>query len=536
MIRWLVLALALLIPSALADTIINGPVTVGPGLTTQGSRVSTFTPQVCDGVHFGSATMTAPSATFYSGQTNFTAADIGKKIAVQGAGAAGATLTTTIAGVVSPTQATLAVPAVTSVAGQGFAYGTDYTAEIQAAITAGVPVHLPRGECGISSTLSLKSNTVIEGYGAGASFPSTSGFLWLGGASPVIKIDTGTAVIQVNLSRFAMHGMCAATVGIDSKGLQQAVWLDLSVVNMTNIGFHFDVSADGNFDTTGVTMIKLSPAVQNDCAGNMRGIVVEPGNTSHELTRSAFIDTQVLHKNGTGLDFYGLNSTVWYNTKIIPVLGGTGAAVDFHSAALDPMHAHSNIFVGFEAGNRVYARAGVLPARNNIIYGWDDSSFPVQATIEPGANLLCETVQGNKNVCSTYAFLSVDKGSPAGTTSTSLVMAGLAGSFKPEWSGRVTLTVTGLLGNSVAGNNTGVILYHGTGTAPANGAATTGTPCGSQVWGYPNSTSALVPVTLTCTLINQALSTAHWFDVGFRTGAAGTASLANMYLYATELP
>lgn len=76
-----------------------------------------------------------------SGST-FTSADVGKRIYVPGAGAAGAGLSTTIASFVGATQVNLAVNAsttVTAVAATNaapFAYGTDDTTAIQSAMTA----------------------------------------------------------------------------------------------------------------------------------------------------------------------------------------------------------------------------------------------------------------------------------------------------------------------------------------------------------------------------------------------------------------
>lgn len=99
----------------------------------------------------GSTTFTQ-SAT--SGEDSTTASiafgpgDVGKVITVQGAGASGATLTTTIAAVSSATQVTLAIAASTTVANAAFTYGSDDTAALLAAIAAAGPtgtLFLPAG-------------------------------------------------------------------------------------------------------------------------------------------------------------------------------------------------------------------------------------------------------------------------------------------------------------------------------------------------------------------------------------------------------
>lgn len=79
---------------------------------------------VTDSVSTGGA-MTAASATLtVTGGNTFAATDVGKTIKVPGAGAAGATLTTTIATYVSATQVTLTVAASTTVTGKEVLWGS----------------------------------------------------------------------------------------------------------------------------------------------------------------------------------------------------------------------------------------------------------------------------------------------------------------------------------------------------------------------------------------------------------------------------
>ncbi|WP_309091717.1 hypothetical protein [Phenylobacterium sp.] len=79
---------------------------------------------------------------------NFTAADVGKKISVAGAGPGGSLLTTTIASLVSSGSVNLADAASTNALGRAFAYGTDDTAAIQAAIEAHSNIYFPGAQSG----------------------------------------------------------------------------------------------------------------------------------------------------------------------------------------------------------------------------------------------------------------------------------------------------------------------------------------------------------------------------------------------------
>jgi len=56
-----------------------------------------------------------------------------------------------------------------------------------------------------------------------------------------------------------------------------------------------------------------------------------------------------------------------------------------------------------------------------------------------------------------------------------MVMMGLAISFTPLYSGRVKIIIAGEASNNTAGDGFLIYAAYGTGAAPANGAAATGT-------------------------------------------------------------
>lgn len=106
------------------------------------SSNGSVTPQeygaVADGVIKNDGAITASDNTLTSASSAFTAADIGKKISVAGAGAAAATLVTTIASINSATSVELTAAASTTVSGEVFCYGTDNDTAIDDAITAAI--------------------------------------------------------------------------------------------------------------------------------------------------------------------------------------------------------------------------------------------------------------------------------------------------------------------------------------------------------------------------------------------------------------
>jgi hypothetical protein len=93
---------------------------------------------VGDGKYIPTTSITSGSATLTAGYAAFSSLDVGKTIIVDGAGASGANLETTILSFTSSTQIVLAVNASTTVTNKPTSLGTDDRAAIQAAVNAAV--------------------------------------------------------------------------------------------------------------------------------------------------------------------------------------------------------------------------------------------------------------------------------------------------------------------------------------------------------------------------------------------------------------
>lgn len=91
-----------------------------------------------NGVIFDDGAITATTRSFSSNSATFTINDQGKQIGIIGAGAAGATLVTTIASYVSPHAVVLSNSAGTSVTGAHYAYGTDDSAALSRFFAANI--------------------------------------------------------------------------------------------------------------------------------------------------------------------------------------------------------------------------------------------------------------------------------------------------------------------------------------------------------------------------------------------------------------
>jgi hypothetical protein len=127
---------------------------------------------------------------------------------------------------------------------------------------------------------------------------------------------------------------------------------------------------------------------------------------------------------------------------------------------------------------------------------------------------------------------------PTGTTDTTGKMAGLAVSFTPATTGRVLVTVTGDATNSgaTAGQGAKAQIRYGTGSAPANAAALTGTAVGAMVTAtLMRATADLIPISLTAVITGLTLGTAVWLDLQEVALTSGTGQLKNLTVTIVEV-
>lgn len=123
---------------------------------------------------------------------------------------------------------------------------------------------------------------------------------------------------------------------------------------------------------------------------------------------------------------------------------------------------------------------------------------------------------------------------PTGTTSATQVMMGLAGSITPTTSGKIMVVISGGINNSNGNTASTIQIRYGTGSAPTNGAAATGTTAGAAH--ITSNASGGVSQSFSVNAIVSSLTpaTAYWLDLGVAT-AAGTASIKTISISAYEI-
>lgn len=141
---------------------------------------------------------------------------------------------------------------------------------------------------------------------------------------------------------------------------------------------------------------------------------------------------------------------------------------------------------------------------------------------------------GNRNMLSSAnpsTTVQTGVSAPTGTTSTSGVMMGMGTTCKitPSSTGRVQVRFVGSTQNTGIRQNTMNVRF-GTGTAPTNGAALTGTAVmGNSVATTIFAANSPVAFDVGGTIFGLSIGTAYWLDMNLATNnAADTASILNM--------
>ena len=129
---------------------------------------------------------------------------------------------------------------------------------------------------------------------------------------------------------------------------------------------------------------------------------------------------------------------------------------------------------------------------------------------------------------------------PASTTSVSAVMMGLGSTclFTPASTGNVLVTVAGTQGIAT-GTPIAVLIggRYGTGSAPAHGAAASGTRFGwsADVAFGPNAATAYTGFAVTDAITGLAPGTAYWFDLAVTSDGTNTAQLRGVTMTLAEV-
>jgi hypothetical protein len=139
------------------------------------------------------------------------------------------------------------------------------------------------------------------------------------------------------------------------------------------------------------------------------------------------------------------------------------------------------------------------------------------------------------------AAVAFSPAQPAGTTSTTMVMAGIgsACTYTPVLTGKVLVRITGIAGTATAVASVNLQGYYGTGTAPGNGRTLTGTAFGPgavSVRAQTTTATGLASFVLEGQISGLTFGAKHWIDFAFLTGSSSAqANVSNLYIVVQEI-
>ena len=137
-------------------------------------------------------------------------------------------------------------------------------------------------------------------------------------------------------------------------------------------------------------------------------------------------------------------------------------------------------------------------------------------------------------ICSGAATTSQPT-NPTGAASTTATMMGLAGSITPNAGGNVLILITGDILNATIGDGVTIQISHGTGSAPANAAALTGTQDGVAVNFIASTAAGKVPFCVMAYVAGLTLGTAYWIDLASAQLTGGAVTMQHINIVAIEV-
>jgi hypothetical protein len=145
-----------------------------------------------------------------------------------------------------------------------------------------------------------------------------------------------------------------------------------------------------------------------------------------------------------------------------------------------------------------------------------------------------QTISGNTNPLG--ARTTASPANPTGTTSLTGVMMGMAGTITPKTTGNVLFLITFGISNNTASDGCSWIIKFGTGSAPANAAAPSGTSAGalSATVNNASTAAAVFGAAAEGYATGLVVNTAYWYDIDLTALTGGTCSLNNVTIIAIE--
>jgi hypothetical protein len=202
--------------------------------------------------------------------------------------------------------------------------------------------------------------------------------------------------------------------------------------------------------------------------------------------------------------------------------------VGFNSSLIYPANTVGSAFSSYALLSSSPVFIGSVTATNFIGSGagLTANSIPITSIVSSSSNAVITTSR---------ALSATSSAAPTGTASTTSVMMAAGGAITPILSTRVLFTVSGQMANATSGDGATIDLRYGTGTAPINGAAVTGTLVGIAQTATSISAAQKSGFSISYPITGLTIGTAYWFDISLKVVTGGTATITGISASAMEV-
>jgi hypothetical protein len=378
-----------------------------------------------DGVSVTDAATTAASTTLTSASAGFNAStDVGKTISVEGAGAAGATLVTTIASVTNATTVVMSASASTTTTGKAMTFGTDNTSVLNAMITSigsgGGQIWFPKGIYVFNGTVSIVSLHGMQFVGQSQISTNAAILKFVGtGSGNFIDVQNAsfTQFINLEVANTSLSGFSGNLIAVRNAGVA-----DPAATRFQNV--NFNMAAGATATAHGLALDKSIETHIDNCSfvGGSDGITGQSGAGSSYSNVVSVRGGQFFQQAGVAVRHLG-ESWSFYGVTFEPRIDGTARAM--LGTSLTPVNGVSIIgcwfgdaSVGGTPWIDLYGHG--LTFNGNLVSGVSstDGISGVQIENFKGFAITGNTFQAIQN-CIQYASATCDGGILSGNSYTS---------------------------------------------------------------------------------------------------------------------
>jgi hypothetical protein len=392
------------------------------------------------------------------------------------------------------------------------------------AYTSIITVNAGTGSVWTSAVYLSNCNLIGNTYGTYSILLNSSSLIWNGGW------------LQIGLNGITITGSGGGISGSGTQIEYAAAGAALVVPSATNVCVSSYIS--GNITINTLDLLKDSNGVTHAINQPGLGPNCEIGMFCHHIGLQYFTGYNGNGASSTDTTMYlsgGYNSTGSFDmgnnigTSVNTRLRSDGSFLVMSSGGtqmvVSPVSSATNWFA-VQGSNGGAVQIGTA---NNS----ESGSIGLNIVTQGGGAV---QISGHTILATSSAVTSHTSAAPTGTTLTTAVMMAIGGTITPVNSTRVEVTICGMLSNTTAGDGATVDLRYGTGTAPINGAAVTGTLLGLSIGPIISSVAAQkTPFTITYSATGLTIATAYWIDCSLMAVTGGTASVSNISISATEI-